>query len=221
MQDETVRDLERDLREVLVGAMDGIARLEPGHALPAAGLDLRTQGPRRQAVARERQLGQGQHSHGAADERARPREEVRDTRVARVLRPVDGARLRQGIAGVDLLDADDAPDAAGSVAQGGFARRVHEIACPVLHGQGEGKRPHRAVGQTQALEHGTVVGEPEEADQGAGRARRDQLQVRLLARVERDLGKVLRAVAQGFDFLRGDEAVDEGAAVGFNQPGHD
>ena len=170
--------------------MDGVARLEAGHALPAAGCDLRAQRARRQAVARERQLGQGQHAHGAAEERARPGQQIGDARVARVFRPVDRARLLQRIAGVDLLDADHAPDPAGSVAQGGFARRAHEIARPVIHGQGEGKRPDGAVGQAQVLEHGSVIGEPEEADEGAGRARRDQLQVRLLARVERDLGRL-------------------------------
>ena len=221
MEDEAVRDFEGHLGEVLVRAVDGVARLEPGHALPAAGRDLRAQLARGQAVARERQLGQGQHTHGAADERARPREQVRDTRVARVFRPVDGARLLQRIAHVHVLDAEHAPDAAGSVPQGGFARRAQEVAGPVLHGQGERKRPHGAVGQAQALQDRTVVGEAEEADERAGRTGGDELQVGELARVERDLGKALRAVAQGFHLLRGDEAVDERTAVGFNQPGHD
>ena len=56
MQDEAVRHLQRDLGEVLVRAMDGVARLEAGHALPPAGRDLRAQRARRQAVAREREV---------------------------------------------------------------------------------------------------------------------------------------------------------------------
>ncbi len=221
MEDEPVRHLERHLGQVLVRAMDGIARLEAGHLLPAAGRDLLAQRARRQPIAGEGEVrGQGQHAHGPAHERARAAEQIGDAGVGRVLRAVHGARFPERIARVDVLHAQETPHASAGVAESRFAAGADGVAGGLVHGEGEGQGPHRAVGQAQPIEHGLVVRGAEESDQGAGRARRDQLQVRLLARVERDLGKGLRAMAQALDLVRGDETVDERAAVRFNQPGH-
>ena len=56
MDDDAVGELERELGQVLVGAVDGIARLEARDALPPLGGDARAQLPRRQTMRGERKI---------------------------------------------------------------------------------------------------------------------------------------------------------------------
>jgi hypothetical protein len=88
MNDQAVAHFERELREVLVRAVNRVARLEAGHAAPAERADLRAQLTRREAVVQERPVvAERQHAHGAADELLRPPQQIRRRRDARP-RPV-------------------------------------------------------------------------------------------------------------------------------------
>ena len=87
----------------------------------------------------------------------------------------------------------------------------------LVHRERERQRPYGAVREAQAIEHRLVVGLAEEARERAGRAGRDQLEVGLLARVERQRGQRRGARGKGGGFGFRNEAVHEGAAVWRNK----
>ena len=119
MDDESVHELEGQLGEVLVGAVDGVAGLEAGDPLPA---QLGNGGPQlagRQPVLGEgKVLGKGKDLDGTGHQVRGPRKEVGDTGMRRILGRVHLARLFQGLALVDLGHVDDAPQPALPVEDG-------------------------------------------------------------------------------------------------------
>ncbi len=218
MDHEPVADLEGQLGQVLVGAMDRVAGLEAGHAAPAALLQLGPQGPRREAPLGEGQVvGQRQHGHRSADQRARALQQVRHAGVGRVLGAVDLAGLPQRVALVDLGHVQQAPQPALLVVERGPAARLEQRRGLRRDRQCEGQRPERAVGQPQALQHALVVGAAQEAGQRAGGPGGDELQVGALARVEAQARQRAGHLAQRRGLVVGDDAVDQDAPVGAGQ----
>ena len=187
MDDEAVRELEGELGQVLVGAVDGVPGLEARHAPPAA-LGDRARAARAGSGGGGRRAGPREGAGrctGPPASVAGPREQVGHARVRRVLGAVDVARLLEGIALEDLAAPRSRPRAGPRRRAGPPPRRAAtERARLVVHGQGEGQGPHRAVGQPQVLDHARVVGRAQEAGEGARRAGGDQLEVGELARVE-------------------------------------
>jgi hypothetical protein len=217
VQHEAVRLLERELGEVLVRAVDRVARLEAGDLAPAPLGDRRAQLARREAEARERQvLGQRQHRDAPADERARPGHQVRDAGVGGVVRAVHLARLLERVAREDVLDLDHTPEPAARVVERRGRARVQAL---VVGGEREGQRPHGAVGEPERVDDARVVGGAQEAFERARRARRDQLEVGLLARVERDPRQAGGAGAKRLRVGAGHDAVHEGAPVRADEGG--
>ena len=136
-----------------------------------------------------------------------------------VLGPVDLARLEPRVALEDLAHVDHPPETAVPVAQGGRLARLEGCTHRLLHGQGEGQRPDRAVGQPQVQEHARVVGRAQEAGEGARGPGGDELQVGQLAGVQGERGQARGPALQGFGIGSGDDAVDEGPPVGGHQVG--
>ena len=220
VDDQAVRELEGELGQVLVSAVDRVPGLEARDPLPAALRDPGAQGAGCQAVGREGQvLRKGQHGDGTGHQPARPRQQVGHPGVRRVLGPIDIARLEPRVALEDLAHVDHSPEAAVRVAQGRRAARLQGRAHRLLHGQGEGERPDRPVREPQVQEHARVVGRAQEAGEGARRAGGDQLQVGQLASVQGERRQPRGAALQGLGFGLGDDAVDEISPVGAHQVG--
>jgi hypothetical protein len=132
MNDEAVAHFERELREVLVRAVNRVAGLEASHAAPAERADLRAQRPRREAVVQEWSVvAEWQDAHGAADELLRPPQQIGDAGVRGLVRAVDRARLYERVACEDVGDGDGAPETAVRVDEaalftdGDLRRLVH------------------------------------------------------------------------------------------------
>jgi hypothetical protein len=66
----------------------------------------------------------------------------------------------------------------------------------LVHRERERQRPDGAIREAQAIEHRLVVGLAEKASERAGRAGRDQLEIGLLACVERQRRAAMRRARQ-------------------------
>ena len=213
---------EGDLDEVLVGAVDGVARLEADDRAPAAlgegGARLRGG----EAVVGEvAVVGQAQRPHGAAEHEVAGGVDGGDAGVGLVGRAVDLLGEAGLVAPVGDLDVDDAEGEAVGIAQAG-APAGRELGGALLgHGERDGHRPGQAAGEGHVLDDGVVVGLAHEAGEGAEAAVREQLEVGEVARVELDGGQVRHLAAQVLALLAADEQVDEFAAVGFAERAHD
>ena len=116
MDEQAVDGLERDLRQVLVRAVDRVARLEADDALPAA---LGEDPPRLGGVARElRELGAGalEHGHAAGEVQRLLRVEPRDAGMRVVGRAEAVLRLALLVVLERLLDLEHRERAAASSA---------------------------------------------------------------------------------------------------------
>ncbi len=220
VDDDPVRELQRQLGQVLVGPVDRVARLEPGHPGPAPLRDAGAQVARAQPVAREGRLFGEQRPHFAGHQVRRPREEIRDAGVGALLRAVHGAGLRERVAPVHLAHHDRAGEVAGGVPQGDRGAALESGRVLVGNGERERERPHGAAGEPEAREHALVVLGAEEAGEGAGRTRGDQLQVGQLARVERQRRQGPRGGAECIGLGGRDDSIDQGAAVRLDERRH-
>ena len=140
MNEEPVDGLERDLREVLVRAVDRIACLEPDDALPPA---LREDPARLCGIARE--LGELrcrplEHGHAAGEVERLLREEPRDARVRLVGRAEAVLGLVLAVVRVGLLDLEDGQSAAALVGE-----RDAVSARRGVDGEAHGQRPRKAT----------------------------------------------------------------------------
>ncbi|PYQ16238.1 MAG: hypothetical protein DMF79_18875, partial [Acidobacteria bacterium] len=190
VDDEAVRELEGELGQVLVGAVDRVPGLEARHPLPPPLRDPGAQGSGSQAMRGEGQvLGKGKDGDRTRHQPPRPRQQVGHSGVRGVLGPVDLARLETRVALEDLAHVDHPPETAVPVAQGGRLARLEGCTHRLLHGQGEGQRPDRAVGQPQVQEHARVIGRAQEAGEGARGPGGDELQVGQLAGVQGERGQ--------------------------------
>ena len=221
VDDESVGELQRQFGQVLVGSVDRVARLKSGHAPPASRGDFRSQTARAESSGSERQIcwkrkdpnRPGRQAIGA-------RQEVADPGMRRIGRAIDLEGLGQRIAREDFGDLDRAPQPAGRVVERRLGSGADLVRGLFRHGERDRDRPRRSVGETHALDHARVVRRSQESRQRADGARRDQLQVRDLARVQLDPGKPAGAPLDRRDFRLRDEPIDENAAVRFNQFGH-
>ena len=128
MQEQAVHDLERALLDVLVRAVDRVARLEADDGAPAALLELGARLRGRQAVLREVIVRRHfEYAERAAEEHVALRVDGGDAGVRLVFGAVDLARLEPLVVAELLRDLHDGEDAAGFVRErdfGAFADRI-------------------------------------------------------------------------------------------------
>ena len=207
MHEQTVHGLERHLREVLVGAVDRVARLEPDDPLPAA---LGDDPPRLGRILRKLREGRdGPLEHGdlAGEVEGLLRVQTGDTGVGLVGRAEAELGLTRLVVLESLLHVEH---------RDGLARLVAECD-PVagrrrVDGEAHGKSPWQPAREMHVRDDALVVGLAHEPLERRERARGDHVEVGELAGSERD---DLERVEIGG---RGSRPVDERAAVRRDDP---
>src|SRR5262245_17641563 len=208
VDEQPVDGLERALRQVLMRAVDRVARLEADDAAPASLLE-RLAGVRRvEGELRERWLGTVEDRDLAGEVEGVLRVEAGDSGMRLVGRAEAALGLALLVVLEGLLDVEDRQRAPVCVDErDAFSRRRG------LYGQADGKRPREPVREVHVLDDALVVLAAHEPFERRERARGEHVQVGHLARRERDRLERLQVVRP----LSG--AVDERAAVRLDQAG--
>ena len=107
MEEETIEVLQRDLLQVLVGAVHRVSGLETNRRLPAALCDQAPNLERSEVVAGEAGGGARQGRHRSADGPVARALEQLHTGVGAVIRPVDVPGLAGGVRAIDVGDVQD------------------------------------------------------------------------------------------------------------------
>jgi citrate synthase len=216
-----VDTFEGDLDEVLVRAVDGVARLEAHDGFPAPFGEEGARLGRRQAVVEEVVVGgEPEGANRAAEDQVARGVKRGDARMGLVIGAVDLARLVLLVAPVGLLDVDDAEDEAVAVAQGGAGAGAELTFAGRVNGEVHGDGPGEAAGERHVIDDGAVAGFAHEAAERAEAPIREQLEVAPGARVERDRREGGDFPAEILALGATDEEVDEGAAIRFAERGH-
>ena len=222
MDEGAVDPFEGDLDEVLVGAVDGVARLEADDRAPAAlGEGGARLGGGEAVLGEVPVVGKAQGLDGAAEHEVAGGVERGDARVGLVGGAVDLLGEAGLVAPVDLLDVDDAEGESLLVAQVGADARRQLAGAGLGHGQGDGHGPGEPVRQRHVLDDGVVVGLAHEAGEGAEAAVGKELEVGQVPGVELDRGEVRDLPTECHVLFVTDEEVDEGTAVRFAEVAHD
>ena len=223
MDEQAVDSLQRDFGQVLVRAVDRVARLEADDATPPA---LGERGPRLGGVARELRV---RRRHALED-----RDTAAEIERLLVVQACDAGMLGIGRAEAplglpllvvleDLLHLERGEQAAVLVREG------DDIALGrLVHGQAHGQRPGEAGSEPHVGNDALVVLAAHEAFQRRQRARGEHVQIGHLARREcqpfkgiNALGPIPRAVDER-PAVRTDEMVDgdgaHGATAAFTSP---
>lgn len=188
MEEESVDTLQRDLLQVLVGAVDGVAGLEPAHRPPAP-LGL---GPpdleRCQVVLREAGVGTTEGAHRAGDRPGPPFAERVDARVGVLVGPIDRCRLPLGRRPEDRLDLDNG-DRPPAVPGRELVLALYAAPLGLSHAQDDRDREGVAAAQPPALEPAPVIRLGHEPGQGGEGAGADHQGVGGLARPDLENGQ--------------------------------
>jgi hypothetical protein len=90
MDHQTVGQLERQLGQMLMGAVNRVTRLKAGDAFPTACLDFRPQPARRETARGERKIErERKDSNGSGYQPPWPGEKISNARVRGIACPVD------------------------------------------------------------------------------------------------------------------------------------
>src|SRR5918998_3433508 len=179
VEEEAVDYLERALLDVLVGAVDGVARLEADDALPALlGKDL-AQLARGVVVLGERLRVRVVDEEGdlAPDQGVLLAVDGGDAGVLFVRRAEDLAGLALPVVGELVLDEHGGEDAAIAVHERDLVALGDGTGLGVVHGEGDREAPDQPVLEVHRLDDRIVVGLDHEAGQRREDARGDHLEV--------------------------------------------
>jgi hypothetical protein len=206
VDEQPVDRLERDLRQVLVRAVDRVPGLEADHAAPAALGERRAGLGGVERELRELGLGPLEHRHLAGEVPVVLREQAGHARVRVVGRAEAALGLALLVVLVDLLDVEHGEQAPRLVGQGdAIAGRWGR------HREADGQRPRQAARKAHLVDDALVVLAAHEALERRERTGGEHVEVGSLARGDRDHLVALDIVRP----LAG--AVDERAAVRLDQ----
>ncbi len=191
VQQQAVDDLHGHLLDVLVGAVDRVARLEADHAPPAAAGELRPRLRRRQPQRGELRIHAGRpvkHPHLPAQQHVALPVQPGHAGMCLVRRAVHQLRLFPLVIPIFLGHAHDGHRSL-ALTQGDLPALADAGRLICGYGQRHGDRPDGAGTQPHLADDAPIVGTTHKTGQRRHRADRNQLQVGQVDLRQRDFGK--------------------------------
>ncbi len=220
MQEQALHDLQRALLDILVRAVDGVARLEGNDAAPAVRIEGRARLCRSQLMCWEwARFGRAQQPNRPTQEHIALLVERADTRMRGIVGPIDEARFTRAIVLKALMQLQDGARPAAVVAQDDRCAFPQRRRLFRRHGERDRQRPGQSTLQAHVLDYAVVIGSSHVAFERAERASRQQRQVQLFASPDAHRRQRLRRRDPVLGLVAGKDTVHQSATMGLR--GHE
>ena len=212
---QPVGHLERALGQVFVGAVDRVSRLKRDDGIPASLLEDCARALGIEVVLRKLGLRQLDHRDRSTHPHLALGVERGDSGVHLVVGLEDRARLLVAVHGVAVAHLEQRERLTAPSDQRDLLALLQPVGELALRAEGDGDRPGHAARQVHVRRHALALRLGHEAAQRAEAAVGEKLEVRLLARAQRDLPQARRLLAQaGPLLLRSAQVYEVSTSVG-------